>query len=277
MTTTDRDRGEAAARGEIDRMGSDLAALGSEPPDRMAEAQAGEISVLVLHSSTLVAAGLVASLSRLTSWLVRIPDASRFHAPWPEHLRDVDVVITDAEWMASRVQDEAFRLRGCGRHGPRFVLVSDQPVRRAQGVARAIGVAGRLSVHCTEEELVQVVQGAAANLSNARSPVHRAADAPRGGLAPVALRRVQAYVEQRLAGKIELGDLAAIAGLSDCHFSRAFKESTGLPPHRYLMMRRIAVAAELVASTERTITEISQGSRLCRPEPLHARVHPYRR
>jgi len=258
MTTTDRDSEDAAARGDADRMGGDFAALGADLPEQTARAQEDKVSVLVVHSSTLVAAGLVASLSRLTDWLVRTPDASQAHTPWPGRLRGVDVVITDAEWMAARAQDDALRLQAGGRRGPGFVLVTERPLRRAQGAVRVIGVAARLSVHCTEEELVQVVRGAAANVPGSRPSGHRAGDAPRGGLAPAALRRVKAYLEQQLAGKIELGDLATIAGLSACHFSRAFKESTGLPPHRYLMMRRVAIAAELIASTERTLTEIAQ-------------------
>ena len=65
------------------------------------------------------------------------------------------------------------------------------------------------------------------------------------------------HVERRLAEKIELADLASIARLSECHFSRAFKQSLGLPPHRYLMMRRIASAAELIKTTDRPLTQIS--------------------
>jgi AraC-like DNA-binding protein len=84
-----------------------------------------------------------------------------------------------------------------------------------------------------------------------------AAARPRGGLPPGALRRVRDHVEAHLSEKIELRDLAAIAGLSACHFSRAFKQSMGKPPHRYLMTRRIAAAAELIEKTDQTMTEIS--------------------
>lgn len=80
---------------------------------------------------------------------------------------------------------------------------------------------------------------------------------PRGGLPPGALRRVREAMEQRLAEKLELTELAAVAGVSRCHFARAFKESVGQPPHRYLMARRIAVAAELIKDSDRTLTDIS--------------------
>jgi transcriptional regulator GlxA family with amidase domain len=200
----------------------------------------------------------VASLSRLTPWTVRIPDEAQAHAPWSERLGDVDVVITDAEWVAAKAQDESLRLGPVARQAPRFVLVTEQPTRRAGGAARSACINAWLSVHCTEEELIEVVRDAAGSAAGSHWIGRRLGEAPRGGLAPAALKRVKAYVEQQMAGHIELRDLAAIAGLSECHFSRAFKESMGLPPHRYLMMRRVAVAAELIAGTDRPLTDISQ-------------------
>jgi transcriptional regulator GlxA family with amidase domain len=79
----------------------------------------------------------------------------------------------------------------------------------------------------------------------------------RGGLAPGALRRVRDYIELAIAQKLESKDLAKLAGLSDCHFSRAFRQSLGVPPHRYVMTRRVAIAARLIQQTERSLTEIA--------------------
>lgn len=79
----------------------------------------------------------------------------------------------------------------------------------------------------------------------------------KGGLAPGALRRVREHVESHLAEKIGLIELAAIAKLSDCHFSRVFKQSVGVSPHRYIMTRRIATAARLMQDSDRPLIEIS--------------------
>ena len=79
----------------------------------------------------------------------------------------------------------------------------------------------------------------------------------RGGLSPGTLQRVRDFVSKRLAEKIELTQLAEIAGLSICHFSRAFKQSMGVPPHRYLIRERIAAAARLIRMTNRPLVEIS--------------------
>lgn len=79
----------------------------------------------------------------------------------------------------------------------------------------------------------------------------------RGGLAPVALRRVQAYVEANLDAPLTLGDLAAQAGLSEYHFARMFKQTTGLAPHQFVMLRRLAKARELLRHTPLPLTEIA--------------------
>ncbi|MEO8937338.1 MAG: AraC family transcriptional regulator [Burkholderiaceae bacterium] len=93
--------------------------------------------------------------------------------------------------------------------------------------------------------------------------VHRAVNgtpervAHRGGMAPRQLRSVCDYIEGHLADKVELEALAAVAGLSACHFARAFRQSTGVPPHRYLMLRRIAAGERLVMDTDRPFSQIS--------------------
>ena len=80
---------------------------------------------------------------------------------------------------------------------------------------------------------------------------------PRGGIAPSALRRVRDHIDRNLAEHIEIADLATLTGLSPCHFSRAFKQSMGVPPHRYLISRRVEEAARLIESTDRPMFEIA--------------------
>jgi transcriptional regulator GlxA family with amidase domain len=41
------------------------------------------------------------------------------------------------------------------------------------------------------------------------------------------------------------------------HFARAFRTSVGMPPHRYLVERRVARARELLASTNMPLAEIA--------------------
>ena len=51
--------------------------------------------------------------------------------------------------------------------------------------------------------------------------------------------------------------LARVSGVSEAHFARSFKEAFGIPPHRYLLTRRIERAKALLRDTELAITEIA--------------------
>ncbi len=51
--------------------------------------------------------------------------------------------------------------------------------------------------------------------------------------------------------------LARVSGVSEAHFARSFKEAFGVPPHRYLLTRRIERAKAMLRDTELPITEIA--------------------
>ena len=51
--------------------------------------------------------------------------------------------------------------------------------------------------------------------------------------------------------------LARVSGVSEAHFARSFKEAFGLPPHRYLLTRRIQKATALLRDSQLSITEIA--------------------
>jgi transcriptional regulator GlxA family with amidase domain len=51
--------------------------------------------------------------------------------------------------------------------------------------------------------------------------------------------------------------LARVSGVSEAHFARSFKEAFGVPPHRYLLTRRLERAAALLRETEMSVTEIA--------------------
>jgi transcriptional regulator GlxA family with amidase domain len=54
-----------------------------------------------------------------------------------------------------------------------------------------------------------------------------------------------------------VGRLARVSAVSEAHFARSFKEAFGIPPHRYLLARRIERAMALLRDTELPITEIA--------------------
>ena len=79
----------------------------------------------------------------------------------------------------------------------------------------------------------------------------------RGGLAPRQLRRVTEFMGDHVGQELLLDDLAGLVGLSAKHFARAFRDSTGVPPHRWLTNQRIERARELLAAGDLPIAEIA--------------------
>src|SRR5687768_18202629 len=51
--------------------------------------------------------------------------------------------------------------------------------------------------------------------------------------------------------------LARVSGVSEAHFARSFKEAFGVPPHRYLLTRRIERATWMLRTSDLPITEIA--------------------
>jgi len=79
----------------------------------------------------------------------------------------------------------------------------------------------------------------------------------RGGLAAWQQRLITSYIEDHLADQISLNVLAGMVRLSPCHFCRAFKQSFGMPPHRFHTHRRIERAKAMLADVELSVTEIA--------------------
>ena len=51
--------------------------------------------------------------------------------------------------------------------------------------------------------------------------------------------------------------LAQVSAVSEAHFARSFRQAFGVPPHRYLLTRRIERATALLRDSDRPITEIA--------------------
>ena len=80
------------------------------------------------------------------------------------------------------------------------------------------------------------------------------------GQDPELLRRLLRAKDRMDAGSHEswpVARLARVSGVSEAHFARSFKEAYGVPPHRYLLTRRIERATALLRDTELSITEIA--------------------
>jgi AraC family transcriptional regulator len=78
-----------------------------------------------------------------------------------------------------------------------------------------------------------------------------------GKISPGKLRQVMAYIEDRLGENLSLADIADYAGMSASHFKVVFREATGQPVHRYIVLRRVERAAWLLKNHETPIAEIA--------------------
>jgi AraC family transcriptional regulator len=134
--------------------------------------------------------------------------------------------------------------------GPPSKRIS-QLVRRAimvlesdcQGARRCLNYALTLLGPHAEEE-------------NAEDPVARGVFQA-GGLARWQARRALTYIDTHLESRLDVPMLAKLVSFSKSHFSRAFKQSLGLPPMMYVKMRRIERAKALMTSTNQQLTEIA--------------------
>jgi len=81
-------------------------------------------------------------------------------------------------------------------------------------------------------------------------PVH-------GGLPPGVQRRVQEYVEEHLTERIQLAEIAAVAGLSVFHFAREFKRTVGVSPHSFVTQKRVQRAQDMLSHTDLPLSDVA--------------------
>ncbi len=206
-----------------------------------ASRSAAKIRVLVAHALPLVSARLCLSLNGLPDYDAR---------PWDDELQQkfgspatsgAEVVISDAA-RGMQLLEALLRQDETGSVFPNVVMVLLRDARTLESA----GV----------RQLMRLEPSAPSH-PGLPAPSASSSGAFKGGLPPRALRRVCEHIRNQFANKVTHSELAAIAGLSESHFSRAFKESVGMSPHRYVSWRRVEAAAEMLAETERPLSEIS--------------------
>jgi len=87
-------------------------------------------------------------------------------------------------------------------------------------------------------------------------------------LSPALARRLAETVEAQLDGPIRVSVLSAGAGLSRSHFSRAFVNTFGMTPQKYIISRRVARARSLLVDTDWSATEIAMRCGFANPSHL---------
>jgi AraC family transcriptional regulator len=80
------------------------------------------------------------------------------------------------------------------------------------------------------------------------------------GLAPWQLRRVIEYLESHVSQRVELATLSRLVGLSQSHFSHAFRASTGVAPYRWQLEARIRRAQRLLLETPTSLEQVAEAT-----------------
>ena len=76
---------------------------------------------------------------------------------------------------------------------------------------------------------------------------------------PRRLARVVEYIRNHLDQPLAVSALCGLAQMSQSHFSKLFKRSTGLAPHQFVLQERINRSKELLRQGNRKIVEIALG------------------
>jgi len=133
--------------------------------------------------------------------------------------------------------------------GTRDALLEDL-ARRLVGELKSDAFAGRLYVDSLATELV-------VHLLRHYSTASKLANSASSALPRYKLQRVTDYINDNLREELTLGKMSSLLSMSPYHFAHAFRQTTGLAPHRFVITRRIELAKQLLRETDLSITEIA--------------------
>lgn len=92
----------------------------------------------------------------------------------------------------------------------------------------------------------------------------------KGGLSSSVLKRLLDMIDARFNGSLSVAELAQEAGLSEHFLSKAFRQSTGLPPHAFIIRKRVERASDMLRHSKDSITEIAYACGFSSPSHLAA-------
>jgi len=129
--------------------------------------------------------------------------------------------------------------------------------------AESRGLAGRRAPQPSAAAERLILRGVRLLRERKRSPVPGRYAARRGGVPAVykgglpggRLKKVLDYIGDNLTEDLSLSRLAAVAGMSPHYFSELFRQSTGRPPHRFVLLQRIGRAKEQLRNPRRSVID----------------------
>jgi AraC-like DNA-binding protein len=96
-----------------------------------------------------------------------------------------------------------------------------------------------------------------AHLIRAYGSYDARSQAVRGGLSPWQERRAKEMLLASLSGNVTLPELAQACRLSCSHFSQAFRQTVGCPPHQWLLSQKIERSKEMILNSDQSLSEIA--------------------
>ncbi|WP_207398435.1 helix-turn-helix domain-containing protein [Bremerella alba] len=160
--------------------------------------------------------------------------------------------------LIAKVAEEAFDLDPARVHFPvrYYDRSSPEVINTLTALRRELitgGPGGRLCAESLANVLVVQLIRQMTNREGANGAFRGAG----GRLTRHALRAVEEYIHAHLHQSISLADLAAVAQLSEFHFARLFKQTTGLPPHQFVIHQRVERAKHLIAEGRLSLAQIA--------------------
>jgi AraC family transcriptional regulator len=157
--------------------------------------------------------------------------------------------------LVGQVAAEEFGLDPARLTVPPLGALEDRHLRAAMLVVDAELTAGGAGGSLAAESLANVL---AVHLIRHLLAPRRPERGRDGALPRGRLRAVVEYIEEHLNAGPTLGQMAAVARLSVYHFARQFKAATGLPPHQYVIARRIERTKHLLQEgTDLSLAEVA--------------------
>ena len=148
---------------------------------------------------------------------------------------------------------------------PRIGELAYQPgIGHDDAVVRHLGASLVEALHRQDEANQLFIDHAmlalTAHVAQTYGGLRRSAELARGGLAPWQAKRACERLESDLGGRLSLQQVAAEFDLSVSHFSRAFRISTGLPPHQWLLHQRVKAAKQLMTVRDLPLSDIAMSA-----------------
>lgn len=182
-----------------------------------------------------------------------IPQGSDYSSQWGAYKECVFIAVPDEHlrslaWKEELDEAVEFAAPGIGHVDEYANQISRSMLREAQSTD--LGHGECLDALCTLY-LVHM-------LRRYTSRAHDGAGRPTGGLPQRKWKMINDYIQANLAQRLTLESMAELVHLSPSHFARAFRQTTGLPPHQYVLQMRLMAARNLMQSTRSSLGEVAR-------------------